>query len=191
MNPEFDYRHGLGGNRLSLINNYFAPAPVKHRVFVSYHHAGDQAYYDAFSNTFHDTYDAIYDKSLERAVDSDNALYVMQRIRDTCITGTSCTIVLVGAQTHKRKYVDWEISATLTREHGLIGVRLPSAPLVNGFVIVPDRLHDNIQSGFASWITWEQITASATALQQHIAAAKVRSSSLIVNSRARMTRNSP
>ena len=26
-------------------------APVKHKVFVSYHHGGDQAYYDAFLST--------------------------------------------------------------------------------------------------------------------------------------------
>jgi hypothetical protein len=34
--------------------------PVKHKIFVSYHHRGDQAYYEAFSNAFHDTYDVIY-----------------------------------------------------------------------------------------------------------------------------------
>src|SRR5689334_858513 len=94
------------------------PQPVKHKVFVSYHHGGDQAYYDAFSKAFHDTYDVIYDKSLERQVDSDNVDYVIQRIRDNYITGTSCTIVLVGKQTCGRKYVDWEIKATLDKEHG-------------------------------------------------------------------------
>jgi len=37
---------------------------VKHKIFVSYHHHDDQAYYDAFSNAFHDTYNVIYDNSL-------------------------------------------------------------------------------------------------------------------------------
>lgn len=190
--PEYDYRNLLGGGHgASLLNGGFLTAtPVRHKVFVSYHHGGDQAYYDAFSTTFHDGYDAIYDNSLERKVDSDNALYVMQRIRDTCITGTSCTIVLVGANTYKRKYVDWEIYATLDKGHGLIGVRLPSAPIVQGFVIVPDRLNDNIQSGYASWLTWAELTASASALQQHVSAAKSRSALSLTNTRARMTRNS-
>jgi hypothetical protein len=51
-----------------------SPQTVKHKIFVSYHHGGDQAYYDAFSKLFHDTYDLIYDNSLDRQVDSDNAV---------------------------------------------------------------------------------------------------------------------
>lgn len=93
----------------------FFRAPVKHKIFVSYHHHVDQAYYDAFSKAFHDTYDVIYDNSLERRIDSDDVNYVMRRIKENHITGTSCTVVLVGAETPKRKYVDWEIFATLEK----------------------------------------------------------------------------
>lgn len=163
---------------------------MKRKIFVSYHHAGDQAYYNAFSDTFHDTYDVVYDNSLERTIDSDNVNYVMQRIRDTCITGSSCTLVLVGQDTWGRKYVDWEIKATLEKQHGLIGVRLPTAPIsADNKIIVPDRLHDNIQSGYAVWVDWQQITASAISLQQHVAAATSRDSNLIVNTRDRRLRN--
>lgn len=102
---------------------------IKRKVFVSYHHSGDQAYYDAFSKAFCDTYDVITDNSLEREVDSENVDYVMRRIRENYISGSSCTIVLVGKDTWGRKYVDWEIKATLEKEHGLIGVRLPTAPV--------------------------------------------------------------
>src|SRR5688572_7832580 len=101
-----------------------AGSSVKRKIFVSYHHRGDQAYYDAFSKIFCDTYELVTDNSLERAVDSDSVDYVMRRIRETCITGSSCTIVLVGPQTWGRKYVDWEIMATLDKCHGLIGVQL-------------------------------------------------------------------
>lgn len=166
-------------------------APVKHRIFVSYHHGGDQSYYDAFSRAFHDTYDVIYDNSLERRIDSDNVEYVMRRIRENHITGTSCTIILVGAQTWKRKYVDWEIKATLDKEHALIGVYLPTAARdpANNHVIVPDRLHDNIQSGFALWLSWQDLTSSAAQLERYIAEAKSRSKRLIDNSRDRQLRN--
>ncbi|TGN95628.1 TIR domain-containing protein [Burkholderia sp. USMB20] len=165
--------------------------PVKHKVFLSYHHRRDQRYYDAFSQAFHDTYDVIYDNSLEREVDSDDVDYVMRRIRENYITGSSCTIVLVGAETWGRKYVDWEIKATLDKEHGLIGVRLPTAardPKDNK-VIVPGRLHDNIQSGFAVWRSWEDITASPGQLERLVADAKSRSCKLIVNTRDRRLRN--
>lgn len=165
--------------------------PVKHKIFVSYHHGGDQAYYNAFSKAFHDTYDVIYDNSLERSIDSDNTDYVMRRIRENHITGTSCTIVLVGAETWKRKYVDWEIKATLEKEHALIGVYLPSAPRDpnSGSITVPGRLHDNIKSGYAPWLSWSEITSSATKLEQYIAKAKSHSKQLIDNSRDRKLRN--
>ncbi|HCF0147872.1 TIR domain-containing protein [Pseudomonas aeruginosa] len=175
-----------------ILGGAFRPqAPVKHKVFVSYHHQGDQAYYVAFSSAFHDTYDVIYDNSLERRIDSDDVNYVMRRIRENHITGTSCTIVLVGAESPKRKYIDWEISATLEKGHALIGVRLPTARLTpdNKYVLVPDRLLDNINSGFASWLTSEQITASTAQLGKYIAEAKNRSVSLIDNNRAKRIRN--
>jgi hypothetical protein len=35
--------------------------PTRRKVFVSYHHGGDQAYYDEFSRYFHDQYEAIRD----------------------------------------------------------------------------------------------------------------------------------
>jgi hypothetical protein len=166
------------------------PLRVKHKVFISYHHGSDQRYYDAFSSTFHDTYEAIYDNSLERRIDSDNVDYVRQRIRSDFITGSSCTIVLVGKDTWGRKYVDWEIDATLDLHHGLLGVQLPTASSsAQNTVIVPSRLYDNINSGFALWLSWQQITASAAGLNAYVADAKARSTSLIVNSRERRLRN--
>jgi len=170
---------------------YKNQTPAKHKVFVSYHHGGDQPYYDAFSKAFHDTYDVIYDNSLERVVDSEDVEYVMRRIRESYIAGSSCTIVLIGAKTWGRKYVDWEIKATLDKGHGLIGVHLPSAardPKTNR-ILVPDRLFDNIQSGFSPWLSWQEITSSAAQLHAYIADAKSRSTKLIVNSSDRRWRN--
>jgi hypothetical protein len=165
-------------------------AAVKRKIFVSYHHDGDQAYYDAFSKAFHDTYDVITDNSLQRQIDSENVDYVMRRIRENYITGSSCTIVLVGKDTHARKYVDWEIKATLDASHGLIGVRLPTAPVTaQNTVTVPARLHDNIESGYARWVSWADITASAQACQAHIEAANAKDKRLIVNTRDRRLRN--
>jgi hypothetical protein len=165
-------------------------ATVKRKVFVSYHHGGDQAYYNAFSQAFHDTYEVITDNSLSRAIDSDDVDYVMRRIRENYVTGSSCTIVLVGADTHARKYVDWEIKATLDMSHGLIGVQLPSAPITaQNTVKVPDRLNDNIGSSYALWISWSAIMASAQACQYYIEAANAKDKRLIKNSRARRLRN--
>ena len=87
----------------------------KRRVFVSYHHDSDQWYYNEFSGFFAEEYEAIQDNSLDRLIDSYNTDYVIRRIRENHITGTSCTIVLCGPQTRWRKYVDWEIKQASTK----------------------------------------------------------------------------
>jgi hypothetical protein len=76
--------------------------PTRRSVFVSYHHGGDRAYYQAFSKLFADSYEAIQDNSVEREIDSDDAEYVIRRIREDFITGSSCTAVLCGAETTQR-----------------------------------------------------------------------------------------
>jgi hypothetical protein len=168
----------------------FAAAP-KRKVFVSYHHRGDRNWYDAFTKFFCDTYDVIQDNSVEREIDSDNAEYVIRKIREEYITGTSCTIVLCGKDTPGRKFVDWEIKATLDKKHGLIGVRLPTAPLQPGNKInVPDRLWDNINTSFASWVTWEALTSSPQGCSRMIDDAAKKETRYIANDRALRTRNS-
>ena len=133
--------------------------PTRRKVFVSYHHGNDQVYYDEFSRFFHDQYEAIRDNSLERLIQSDDTEYVMRQIRERHINGTSCTIVLIGAQSHERKYLDWEIKATLEKCHGLIGIVLPShAKNPGGEIVVPDRFLDNHKSGYAVWSHWNGLT---------------------------------
>ena len=163
---------------------------VKRKIFVSYHHRGDQAYYDAFSRTFSDAYDVVTDNSLERAIDSEDVDYVMRRIRENHITGTSCTVVLVGADTWGRKYVDWEIKATLDKQHGVIGIQLPTLhPNPAGQVSVPNRLHENIQSGYALWTTWAYVSSGSNACASLIEQANARDKKLIVNHSDRRLRN--
>lgn len=172
---------------LGIIGSAMQPPP-RRKIFVSYHHGGDQWYYNEFSRVFHDTYEAVYDNSLERQIDSDNTAYVMQRIRDNYITGTSCTVVLIGGQTHQRKYVDWEIKATLDKQHGLLGIVLPSHSRGSeGKIIVPDRFHHNVVTGYASYIFWENLNAQTLASAVHTAASA--SASLIDNSMQMKSRN--
>jgi len=173
-----------------MANGLLSSMGGKRKVFISYHHGGDRAYYDAFINAFSSTYDVIHDNSVDRAVDSSNTDYVIRRIRENYITGSSCTIVLCGEQAPYRKFVDWEIKATLDRRHGLIGVNLPSNPMtINSKLVVPDRLHDNIESGYAIWTNWGSFTQSVQAVQGFIEQANSKSSLLINNSRTLRQRN--
>lgn len=147
----------------------FLGIPPKRKVFISYHHGNDQAYYNAFSQHFSDNYDIIHDNSLDREIDSQNSEYIMRKIRDDYLTGTSCTIVLCGAETPNRKYVDWEIKATLDKKHALIGVRLPTARAnQNGNIVVPDRFVANYHTGYAIWVTWNDLINSGHTLGHYI-----------------------
>lgn len=163
---------------------------IKRKVFVSYHHSNDRHYYNAFMNAFSNNYNVVQDSSVERALDSNNSDYVIRSIRENFITGSSCTIVLCGAETPWRKFVDWEIKATLDKRHGLIGVNLPSNPLgANKKYTVPDRLLDNIQSGFSVWVDWGSFTQSYQTVQQYIELANSKPTQYINNSRVLKQRN--
>lgn len=81
-------------------------------------------------------------------INSGDSDYVMRQIREKKIAGTSCTVVLIGKCTWARRYVDWEIAATLRNNTddprgGLIAVQLPSAQQ-NGWSTLPARLDLNI-----------------------------------------------
>jgi len=165
--------------------------PVKRKVFVSYHHGNDQYWYDRFSVLFGDTYDIVYDNSLERRIDSDDTAYVDRRIRENYIVGTSITVVLCGAETWKRKYLDWETYATLYCEHALLGICLPTAlDTIDGKKRAPDRFVDNWNTGYAHWMHWsEDPIVVKTAIEE--AVRKSASKQLINNSRLKFTRNLP
>src|SRR5712692_1306829 len=139
------------------------------------------AEYDRTTSTFDILiYEVIEDRSLDRAKNSDDSDYVRWAIANQDIKGTSCTIVLCGAETYQRKYVDWEIKATLDDRHGLIGVRLPTAQSnTQGHIIVPDRLASNIHSGFALWVNWIDLTVQN--LKEWIAIARDKPANHIVN----------
>ena len=162
----------------------------KRKVFVSFHHKNDQAWFDYFTKKFSDQYDVFHDKSIgETKVRSDDPEDINRAIREDYIKGSSITIILCGQETQKRKYVDWEIYSTLHYEHALLGIGLPSATKsFDGKIIVPSRLHDNIQSSYAHFISWID---DALELKKNIEAAikKSEKTSLINNSREKMGRN--
>ena len=167
----------------------FGQASVKSKVFVSYHHQRDQAYYDRFAKLFANGYEVITDTSIDRKIGSEDVDYQQQVIREQHITGSSITIVLCGAETGKRRWVDWEIYMTLNKQHALLGICLPTNPRnANGTVTVPDRLHANIVSGYAHFIHW---TDDPNVLRAAIDAAreKARQTRTIDNSLPRMERS--
>lgn len=129
-------------------------------IFISYHHANDQYYCDTFRNFYCNDFQIFSDNSLQRRLNSDNASYIDRRVREDYIRGSSITIVLCGRDTRFRKFVDWEISDTLLYDHALLGIILPTCEIsydafsLNNKPLLPSRLQDNLDSGYANLIHW-------------------------------------
>lgn len=107
-------------------------AHSKHRVFISYHHANDQAYKVALLrlNAIHDIFvDASVDTGdIDDSLDDDA---IRQKIRDEYLKDSSVTIVLVGLETKNRKHVDWEIYSSMyngkvNKQSGVLVINLPN-----------------------------------------------------------------
>ena len=163
---------------------------TKRKVFISYHHRGDQGWFDQFTRLFAGHCEIFHDNSLDGRIRSDDPEYINRAIREDHIVGSSITITLCGAETWKRKYVDWEIHSTLHHKHALMGIALPTAVRRSGGgIIVPDRLHDNIQSGFAYWLSsWATGPAALLAAIEE-AINRSRDAARIRNERPKMERN--
>ncbi len=140
---------------------------TRHKCFISYHHANDQYYKDKFVKLFDDYLDIFIDKSVSDGDISDDCSmdYIMQQIRENYLSDCSVTLVLIGKESWKRKYIDWEISASIRNTQknprsGLIGILLPSHPdFGTGKYhsnIIPPRLSDNLECNFAKIYNWSE-----------------------------------
>lgn len=127
-------------------NNPFAPRGLglfgalalprmRRKCFISYHHA-DETKVQRFITTFDHARDMLISRGLGASmagdvVQSDNDEYVISRIRQLYLSDSTVTIVMIGNCTWARRYVDWELKASLrsgekTTPNGLLGIKLPS-----------------------------------------------------------------
>jgi hypothetical protein len=137
----------------------------RHKVFISYHHARDEAYKIAFERRFGDAFGAIVLGSVNDG-DIDPNLpteTIRQKIRDDYLRDASVTVVLIGAETWQRKHIDWEIGSSIRHTEynprsGLLGIVLPTYPRTDPTKYdprtIPPRLYDNIKCEFAAIYNW-------------------------------------
>jgi len=142
----------------------------RHKVFVSYHHARDEAYKTKFEQ-FGSIFDvlvsgSVNDGDIEPNLPTDT---IRQKIRDDYLRDTSVTVVLIGEETWRRKHVDWEIGSSIRHtkynsRSGLLGILLPTYPRTDlkkyNPRTIPPRLYDNIKCGFASIFNWSDNAAT-------------------------------
>ena len=136
---------------------FIPQAPVKRKVFISYCHLNQLE-----ANTFAERWKNVF---IPRAlgttfsddiINSTNPEYVMSQIRQKYLGDSTVTIVLIGSCTHSRRYVDWELKASLKQgdstPNGVFALLLPSAQLPEGRIFtktqsryppIPNRLDLN------------------------------------------------
>ena len=134
-------------------------APDKHKVFISYHHANDQAWKEALLRD-NDTYGIFIDASVDSG-DIDDGLddeSIRTKIRDEYLQDSSVTIVLVGTETRNRKHVDWEIyssmyNGTVNKQSGILVINLPSVGKTYYDASHGEQEKVAVYPGNASWTT--------------------------------------
>jgi len=134
-----------------ILDMFFKSEEIRHKVFISYHR-DDRTEVDNFVETFDHDRKAFISRILgvdmeQDIIDSDNTDYVMSRIRQLYLKDSTVTIVLIGNCTWARRYVDWEIQASLRHgekvtPNGLLGIKLKSYKQGSGY---PNRLNLNLK----------------------------------------------
>lgn len=173
---------------------------TRRKCFISYHH-DDEDEVQQFIETFDHYRDVLIARGIGASmaggiINSTDDDYIKARIREQYLRDTTVTIVLVGKCTWARKYVDWEIAASLrntatANRSGLMAITLPSAANYYDKQL-PDRVADNVngEDGYARW--WKYPTSASVLARQIEIAYDARSTrdSLVNNTRVLRPYNS-
>jgi len=159
---------------------------VRRKCFISHHHA-DSAAVDRFIARFGSGNFIKRGVTMpEEVIDSNNADYVMRRIRELYIQDSTVTIVLIGACTWARRFVDWEVQASL---------RQPASGLPNGLLAIlldngispalPNRVKLNKDTGYAEYHYYPDTSSQLGDWIERAFAARTNLAHLIENPRER------
>jgi hypothetical protein len=165
---------------------------TRRKCFVSYY-GGDSTEVDTFVSNFKDVFipKVIGVTDGDDFIDSDDSDYIMSKIREKYLGDSTVTLVMIGSCTHSRRYIDWEIKASLRQgsytPNGLLGILLPS---MGNSGHLPDRFKENWENtADASYALYRSYPSSSDELRKWIEAAHARRSShanFIKNSQSMM-----
>lgn len=137
----------------------------RHKVFVSFHEELDEQWKDRFVKLMKGW---IVDFSVRRgdiSVKGRPIEDILREIREKHIANATVTVVLIGPCTWRRRFVDWEIHASIRCTNanprtGLLGIVLPCHPEyrkpTKNEHLLPPRLADNLNGDhpFAEIYDW-------------------------------------
>ena len=112
--------------------DFIAATTLRHKVFISYHHANDQSFKNDLL-TLNAQHNIFIDSSVDTGDVSDalSDQSIRQLIRDDYLGDSTVTILLVGLQTWGRKHIDWELFSSMydgavNKKSGILVINLPS-----------------------------------------------------------------
>lgn len=171
---------------------------VRHKCFVSYHAADTEEAAD-----FVESFESVFipraigvEEGDGSIIHSESVDYIRDVIREDYLRDSTVTIVLVGRCTWARKFIDWEIYASLrdtkySKKNGLLGLLLPSA--TDDIPKAPERLTDNIASdgseAYGRYFYYPQSDSALRANVEDAFQARTTRAHLIENSTALRQRN--
>jgi hypothetical protein len=131
------------------------------KCFISYHHESQEKYLIKLRDLIYEM--QVADHSLKDDISYLSTETIYKTVRKK-MRGCSITIILVGEMTGYRKWIDWEIWASLRPYRHPVNPLLSFKP--NGLLVIflpgknhsiPKRLQDNIDSGYAVCMKWENL----------------------------------
>ncbi len=160
---------------------------------MSYHHDYDQDYVSELRNLKLGM--KISDFSLKKDISkyTDESIYKVIRSK---MRSCSVLIILIGERTGHRKWIDWELWASLRayrnnrdpkksfKPKGLLAIYLPTQSHS-----VPRRLQDNIDSGYAVSMKWKNVERDLEGRINHAIWKRDNASHKIKNNLERLDRN--
>jgi len=127
---------------------------AKRRIFISFDH-DDTNQVNGFLGLRNiiDGFE-FYNHKLDREVQSQNVEYIQRAIREKYINPSSVCVVLIGNNTFRSGWVQWEIHECLNQKMGILGIHLKDT---NGQI--PSSIPQKHVGGwqpekFAGWIEW-------------------------------------
>lgn len=123
----------------------------KKRVFISFDYDDRQQVNGLRLLNANDDFDVeFYDESLKVAVNSENAAYIKTKIREK-IKRASVTLCMIGTNTSKSEWVNWEVDESVAQGNTIIAMALKG---INEAVL-PPLIRARVNARTMSFHPWD------------------------------------
>jgi len=160
----------------------------KRKCFVSYHKS-DKAAVDDFIEKFGSRFIRRGMEMTDDIINSNNTDYVMKRIRELYLDDSTVTLVLIGRCTWARRYVDWEIQASLRQPANGLPNGLVAIQLGESYTTLPNRVSLNVKSGYSKFYKYPKSQSGFDSMIEEAFESRTSLASKIDNPRDRFSNN--